>query len=108
MKNYWLQRKAERERPQVSMWDFETALGETIREKYESLYVRVVEVSNVINRKTLHGGANWLVTSPEVASIFEPAFANFAPSPIVDFANYEGPIYGTEMYINNKWKKEGF
>jgi hypothetical protein len=53
-----------------SKWDFQTALGDTIREKYESLYVKVVEVSNVINRKMVRGQANWVVTSPEVASMF--------------------------------------
>jgi hypothetical protein len=26
------------------MWDFETALSDTIKEKYESLYVKVIEV----------------------------------------------------------------
>ncbi len=26
-------------------------------------------------------GANWMVTAPEVASVFEPAFASFAPAP---------------------------
>ncbi len=35
----------------VAHWDFETALGETIRKKYESQYVRVVEIKNVVNRK---------------------------------------------------------
>jgi hypothetical protein len=79
MKNYWLNRKAEREKPQVCIWSFDTALGETIREKYESMYVKVIEVSNLISRKTISGGANWLVMHPEVASIFEPVFANFAP-----------------------------
>jgi hypothetical protein len=65
----------------VAAWDFNTALGDTIKEKYESLYVKVVEVSNVVHRKTLRGGCNWLVTSPEVASIFETATAGFAPAP---------------------------
>lgn len=32
-------------------WDFNTALGETIREKYESLYVKVVEVSSILTRR---------------------------------------------------------
>ena len=30
----------------VSEWDFDTALGETIREKYENEYVKVIEVKN--------------------------------------------------------------
>jgi hypothetical protein len=30
----------------VSEWDFDTALGETIREKYENEYIKVIEVKN--------------------------------------------------------------
>ncbi len=86
----------------VSAWDFNTALGETIKEKYESLYVKVVEVSNVVHRKTLRGGANWLVTSPEVASIFETATAGFAPAPSETFTSSLGIQYvGT---VNNRWR----
>jgi len=86
----------------VTAWDFNTALGDTIKEKYESLYVKVVEVSNVIHRKTLRGGANWLVTSPEVASIFETATAGFAPAPSETFTSSLGIQYvGT---VNNRWR----
>jgi hypothetical protein len=86
----------------VSAWDFNTALGETIKEKYESLYVKVVEISNVIHRKTLRGGANWIVTSPEVASIFETATAGFAPAPSETFTSSLGIQYvGT---VNNRWR----
>jgi hypothetical protein len=86
----------------IAAWDFNTALGETIKEKYESLYVKIVEISNVIHRKTLRGGANWLVTSPEVASIFETATAGFAPAPSETFTSSLGIQYvGT---INNRWR----
>lgn len=86
----------------VAAWDFNTALGETIKEKYESLYVKVVELSAVIHRKTLRGGANWLVTSPEVASIFETATAGFAPAPSETFTSSLGIQYvGT---VNNRWR----
>jgi hypothetical protein len=86
----------------VTAWDFNTALGDTIKEKYESLYVKVVEVSNVIHRKTLRGGANWLVTSPEVASMFETATAGFAPAPSETFTSSLGIQYvGT---VNNRWR----
>lgn len=86
----------------VTAWDFNTALGDTIKEKYESLYVKVVEVSAVIHRKTLRGGANWLVTSPEVASIFETATAGFAPAPSETFTSSLGIQYvGT---VNNRWR----
>jgi hypothetical protein len=86
----------------VASWDFNTALGDTIKEKYESLYVKVVEVSNIIHRKTLRGGANWLVTSPEVASIFETATAGFAPATSETFTSSLGIQYvGT---VNNRWR----
>ena len=86
----------------VSAWDFNTALGDTIKEKYESLYVKVVEVSNVIHRKTLRGGANFIVTSPEVASVFETATAGFAPAPSETFSSSLGIQYvGT---VNNRWR----
>jgi len=86
----------------VTSWDFATALGDTIKEKYEALYVKVVEVSNVVHRKTLRGGANWIVTSPEVASIFETATAGFAPAPSETFTSSLGIQYvGT---VNSRWR----
>lgn len=86
----------------VAAWDFNTALGDTIKEKYESLYVKVVEVSSVVHRKTLRGGCNWIVTSPEVASIFETATAGFAPIPSDTFTSSLGIQYvGT---VNSRWR----
>ena len=86
----------------VAAWDFNTALGDTIKEKYESLYVKVVEVSSVVHRKTLRGGCNWIVTSPEVASIFETATAGFAPVPSDTFTSSLGVQYvGT---VNSRWR----
>jgi len=43
----------------------------TIREWYESLTETIIDVANEIHRKTLRGSANFLVVSPEVATIFE-------------------------------------
>ena len=43
----------------------------TVSEWYETLLERVNDVSARIHRKTLRGGANFLVTSPEIASILE-------------------------------------
>ena len=86
----------------VTAWDFNTSLGETIKEKYESLYVKIVEVSAVVHRKTLRGGCNWIVTSPEVASMFETAVAGFAPAPSETFTSSLGIQYvGT---VNNRWR----
>lgn len=86
----------------VAAWDFNTSLGDTIKEKYESLYIKVVEISNVVHRKTLRGGCNWLVTSPEVASIFETATAGFAPAPSETFTSSLGIQYVGS--VNNRWK----
>ena len=86
----------------VTSWDFSTALGDTIKEKYEALYVKVVEVSNVVHRKTLRGGCNWIVTSPEVASMFETATAGFAPNTSETFTSSIGIQYvGT---VNARWR----
>ena len=43
----------------------------TVSEWYETLLETVNDVSSEIHRKTLRGGANFLVTSPEVANIME-------------------------------------
>ena len=86
----------------TSAWDFSAALGDTIKEKYESLFVKVTEVSNVIHRKTLRGGANWIVCSPEIASIFETATAGFAPAPSETFSSSLGVQYVGS--VNNRWR----
>lgn len=86
----------------VAAWDYSTALGDTVKEKYESLYVKISEISNVIHRKTLRGGANFIVTSPEVSSIFETATAGYAPAPSETFTSSLGVQYvGT---VNNRWR----
>ena len=43
----------------------------TVSEWYETLLERVNDVSAQIHRKTLRGGANFLVTSPEIANVLE-------------------------------------
>jgi len=61
MRNFWLERKETKKKSEenpVCMWDFNTALGETIREKYESLYVKVVEVSDVCTRRAAEPACN--------------------------------------------------
>lgn len=57
----------------IAKWDFASVRDKTVKEKYEALYIKIVEVSGVIHRKTLRGGCNWIVTSPEIASIFTTA-----------------------------------
>jgi len=74
-------------------WDFATSFGDTIKEKYENLYVKIIELSSIIYSKTLLGGANWILTSPEIASIFETATAGFPCRK-----------YDTPFIVNNKWR----
>lgn len=76
-----------------SVWDC-AAEGETVNEKYESLYAKVDELSDA--------GTEYVVTSPEIAWIFEASCA-FAPcEDYQDFTSSLGVSYaGT---INKKWK----
>jgi hypothetical protein len=43
----------------------------TVREWYETLVETVIDVANEIHRKTLRGSANFIVVSPDVATILE-------------------------------------
>ena len=43
----------------------------TVREWYETLVETIIDVANEIHRKTLRGSANFVVTSPDVSTIFE-------------------------------------
>lgn len=74
----------------VSCWDFNTCLGETIREKYESLFVKVCEITNVLIKKGA-AGYFWVVCSPEVSSIFETATYGFYPISSDEYKEMYGP-----------------
>ena len=43
----------------------------TVREWYETLTETIIDVANSIHRKTLRGSANFIVVSPDVATILE-------------------------------------
>jgi hypothetical protein len=43
----------------------------TVREWYETLVETIIDVANAIHRKTLRGSANFIVVSPDVATILE-------------------------------------
>ncbi len=43
----------------------------TVREWYETLVETCIDVANTIHRKTLRGAANFMVVSPDVATLFE-------------------------------------
>ena len=33
--------------PAIANWDFQTALGDTIKEKYKDLYVSIIDITNI-------------------------------------------------------------
>lgn len=53
----------------------------TVREWYETLVETCIDVGNVIHRKTLRGAANFMVVSPDIATIFE---ASTLYKPVLD------------------------
>lgn len=93
----------------VSAWDFNSALGDTIMEKYESLYVKVAEMTNVLLKKGAKGYF-WIVCNPEVASIFETATTGYRPCACDEDLLLHGqqPMGLSEVrhlgLINAKWR----
>jgi hypothetical protein len=43
----------------------------TVREWYETLIETIIDVANEIHRKTLRGSANYIIVSPDVATVLE-------------------------------------
>jgi len=73
----------------------------TVSEWYETLLETINDVSARIHRKTLRGGANFVVTSPEVASIMEMT-AGFRASVAVDGeSGTAGAVKAGS--VNKKW-----
>ena len=64
----------------------------TVREWYETLVETIIDVANEIHRKTLRGSANFIVCSPEVATIFE-ASVLYKPSIKIDGNGQAGPEF---------------
>ena len=55
----------------------------TVREWYETLVETIIDVANTIHRKTLRGSANFIVVSPDVATILESSVL-YKPSYTLD------------------------
>jgi hypothetical protein len=55
----------------------------TVREWYETLIETIIDVANEIHRKTLRGSANFIVVSPDVATVLE-ASVLYKPSYSLD------------------------
>ncbi len=89
-------------------WDFVTAEGETIKEKYEDLYMTVYKLSNAMKdsfrNPRLFNGPEWLVTGPEIASIFETATAGFHPAPFDRSRTDYGVGIEYVGTINARWR----
>jgi hypothetical protein len=60
-------------------FDYDCILGDTIKEKYESVYCKLVELTNVLIRKGAKGYF-WIAASPEIISMFECCTAGFFPT----------------------------
>ena len=67
----------------------------TVREWYETLVEVIIDVGNQIQRKTLRGAANFLVTSPDVSTILE-ASVLYKPSYDAGDTNMTTMHVGTE------------
>jgi hypothetical protein len=65
----------------------------TVREWYETLVETVIDVANEIHRKTLRGSANFIVVSPDVATILE-ASVLYKPNYSIDG---DGQISGMSL-----------
>jgi hypothetical protein len=55
----------------------------TVREWYETLTETIIDVANEIHRKTLRGSANFIVVSPDIATVLE-ASVLYRPSYSID------------------------
>jgi len=75
----------------------------TVREWYETLMETIIDVANNIHRKTLRGAANFLVTSPDVATIIE-ASVLYKPNLSMDPKESQFTV-GTEKIgtLNNRF-----
>jgi len=75
----------------------------TVREWYETLIETIIDVANNIHRKTLRGAANFIVTSPDVATILE-ASVLYKPNLSMDPKETQFTV-GTEKVgsLNNRF-----
>ena len=72
-------------------------------EWFQTLGNKIQSVSNAIHQKTLRGGANWLVVSPEVATILE-SIPGYSTSSDGD-SNNKSYAMGVQKagMLNNRW-----
>ncbi len=82
--------------------DFNTLLGDTIKERFNALYIKLAYECNASFRRT-DFSPNFMLTSPEMASIFETASAGFAPVPYEDNYHQFKTIIHCGI-IGGRWK----
>lgn len=74
----------------ISCWDFNFALGDTLREKYESLWIKLLELAGVISQKIGKQMTYWAAVHPSVGAM---CFKGFSHSPrLIPMGGLE-PIY---------------
>ena len=63
-------------------YDYESVSGyNSMAEKYQALYSKILEVANQIAVRTRRGAANWMVVNPNVLTVLQTLKSfNFAPS----------------------------
>ena len=64
----------------VSAWDMNTALGDTIREKYEALYQKLHEITDYLIRQGA-SGYFWIAAPHAIAELLETASGSHFESP---------------------------
>jgi hypothetical protein len=95
----------------VKTWDFNEALADTIREKFEALYVALIGLNNDLLAKGAKGYF-WIASSPEVLSIIETMCHNFTSESSIRRIHKSiggvNPQGLAEIYycgsVNNRWR----
>jgi len=80
---YWSRSPGDFINKRTAVADTGASFTGTVREWYETLVETIIDVGNEIHRKTLRGSANFIVVSPEVATILE-ASVMYRPSYSLD------------------------
>lgn len=83
--------------------DFNQLHGDTLKDKYSSLYCKFIQISTSLYRKNEYSPPNFIFTSPEIASLFEVVTAGFSP------VGMDDEIVGKKKILcigtlNCKWK----
>lgn len=81
----------------VSCWDYNTSLGDTIRDKYESLAIKIMEVANVVARKIKKPELFWAALSSPLAMAIEIGLDNRMTVEHIPMGGDEPRFIGTIM-----------